>query len=508
MSRKIVKASIQVAVVVLIIKLLGLVKQSAIAMFCGANYQTDLYFLASSFIVQLCSVIFSSITISLLTLYTGEKENVEKQHDLINSVLRIVIPICLAICLLFIFLSDVFAFILAPSYDPEQIATLSNYIKLLAVIFIFNGYFLTINVVLESNKKMVFGKIISLLQNLFTIIAVIFLYNKIGISSLFFAIIASNVISCLLITFRVRKLFKFKLKIVFQKESIKKLLLLSIPLLVGNSMYEINDIIDKQIATNLGDGVVSYLSYGTSINEIIVSLIATSFTSVLFVHYADWAAEKDNERVSKELKKSIELLLFVLLPITAFAAIYRNDIVGVLYGRGQFSESDVLATGSVVLGYSVGFIFQALRADLSRVYYAYKNTTIPMINGIICIAVNIGLSFLLSHFIGIQGVAFATSIAMFLSFVLLLIPLKKYIPEFDYKIDMPNTAKIVLGFIASGCCLFFLRMYVDINKYLNLLIAVSAEALLLLGLFAVFREKYTMYFFSRAKELLFRRKNG
>lgn len=68
------------------------------------------------------------------------------------------------------------------------------------------------------------------------------------------------------------------------------------PLIVGNAIYEINDIVDKQISSGLGHGGVSVLSYGASINEIVTSLIVTSLSTVLFSHYATWIAEGKIER--------------------------------------------------------------------------------------------------------------------------------------------------------------------------------------------------------------------
>ena len=66
----IVKSTLQVSVAVLIIKILGVLKQSLVAAFYGADSQTDAYFVATGVIVSLCSVIFSAISISLLSMHS------------------------------------------------------------------------------------------------------------------------------------------------------------------------------------------------------------------------------------------------------------------------------------------------------------------------------------------------------------------------------------------------------------------------------------------------------
>lgn len=472
MNNKIVKTSIQVSLIVLIIKVLGLLKQSIIAMICGATYETDLYFLASGLISQLCIVIFSSISISLLSIYVEKKHSNGDEYasSVINSVLKAIIPIGFILGMVFSIYAPFFATILAPSYNSNQINELSEFIRMMSILFILNGYYLTINVALEANKIMLPGKVLNLLQNLLTIIFAILLFERYGSSILIFALVFANVVSCIYITIRARKYFRIEISSIFQKKEVLLLISLSVPLLIGNAMYEINDIIDKQIASNFGNGVVSYLSYGTSINEIISSLIGTTISSILFVHYATWAAEGKKKLITEKLEKSISVLIFILLPITVVTIICRYDIVSFLYGRGSFNHTDIINTSLVVLGYAVGFVFQALRANLVKVFYSLKDTKTPMINGIICITVNITLSILMSRVIGISGVAFATSIAMLVATILLTKRLKKLLPLFRIFRNKGNYFKLIILFFITMISTFLLYSTLSVSSFIKLIV--------------------------------------
>ncbi len=451
MNNKIIKSSLQITAIVFLIKIMGLLKQSIVAMICGATYETDLFFLATGLVTQLCVVIFSSISISLLSIYLDStvKENYEYATAVISSVLKVLIPVCILMSIFTCIFAPILARILAPSYDTVQINELAAFIKILSILFILNAYYLIINVTLEAQKILLPGKILNLLQNFFTIVFVVFVFRKYGITSLVYGMVLANVVGCIYITIRASKYYSFGFKQLFRWSEVKQLLLLSFPLLIGNAMYEISDIIDKQISTKLGNGVVSYLAYGTSINEIISSLTGTTVSSVLFVHYASWASEGRNDLISSELGKSIRVLVYILLPITAVGIVSRYDIVNILYGRGSFGEYDILCTAGVVFGYAVGFVFQALRANLVKVFYSLKDTRTPMINGIICITVNIFVSIALSKIIGISGVAFGTSIAMMLATALLLMNLKYRLSDFSISSDLKNLVKQFLAFIIS-----------------------------------------------------------
>ena len=163
--------------------------------------------------------------------------------------------------------------------------------------------------------------------------------------------------------------------------------------------------IDVYKRQGLGHGGVSVLSYGASINEIVTSLIVTSLSTVLFSHYATWIAEGKIEKVGKNLQQSLECLLVIIMPIMVMCFVAGDLIVGVLYGRGSFSADAISRTNGVVIGYAAGFFFQAARATIVKVYYAFQDTKTPMINGAISVGVNVVLSFTLSKFLGVSGIA-------------------------------------------------------------------------------------------------------
>ena len=91
MSKKkgIIGSTLQLTIAVLFIKVLGLAKKSIIAAVCGATAETDAFFIASEVIVALCTVFFSSISISLLSMHTNRllKEGRDASNNLINAVL-------------------------------------------------------------------------------------------------------------------------------------------------------------------------------------------------------------------------------------------------------------------------------------------------------------------------------------------------------------------------------------------------------------------------------------
>lgn len=210
-EKKILLSTLQVTLITLFIKFLGLVKQSVLAASCGATMETDAFFIATGTMVNLSTVIFSAISISLLTIHTNVliNEGRKKSNELINAVLKFFIPMAFSLTIIVYFGSSVVAKILAPAYQGEELRLLSEYIKTMSISFVLWCYFLTINVILETDKQFIQGKGQGFFQNIFLILGALILYPKYGMKTLVYAFLLSGLAQCILVTWCARDKFKF-----------------------------------------------------------------------------------------------------------------------------------------------------------------------------------------------------------------------------------------------------------------------------------------------------------
>lgn len=471
-KNSIVRSTIEISLITLGIKLLGLVKQSVIAACCGASDETDAFFVATGILVQLCLVVFSAISISLLSIHTDILVNNgrDESNKLINGVLRVFIPISIIISIIFYLFSRNIAELFAPSYNDKQIVILANYIQIMSWSFTIWCYYLILNVVLETDKRFLPSKGQAFFQNVFLICGAVFLYDRFGMQALVYSFLMSGIAQCALVSWCARKEFWILFARVNVRDHVKRLLALSFPLIVGNAIYEINDIVDKQLSIGLGSGSVSYLTYGGTINEIVTGVIVSSVTVILYSHFATWVAMGDIKSVERNLKRVLEYLSIIVLPIMVMCIGAGDQIVDILYGRGSFTGDDVNQTYGVVVGYALGFVFQAARANIVRVYYAFQDTRTPMINGAISVSMNVVLSIILSKYYGASGIALATSIAMLVVTILLTSGIKKHLPNFSVRDCCSEGLKGGIAALVCGFVLAFIRGVTHVNLYFDFLI--------------------------------------
>ena len=116
------------------------------------------------------------------------------------------------------------------------------------------------------------------------------------------------------------------------------------------------------------------------------------------------------------------MALFVL-PATIGLFLLRQDIIVLLFQRGEFSLYDSFMTSDILMGYLIGLPFYSLYSLLSRAEYAIKKPRIVFIASSLSVAVNIFLDITLSKTLGPMGIAIATAFAGISGFVVLLVHL-------------------------------------------------------------------------------------
>lgn len=499
-QKSIFRSAILLSGFVFFTKVLGLVKQMSFAAIGGASAQTDTFFVACSVVGQLCMILFSALSVSLLPIYTQKlvQSGRAAANQLINAVLRVCLPFALLLAIICYICAPFVAKFFSPSgAAADYVISLTYYLRLMSVSFLLWGYFLTVNVILEAEKIFIPGRSQGFFQNLFLIIALVFFFRAKGVVSLVYAFLLSGLVECVLVTYCARKYFSVLWGKITSYKPVWALLHLAFPLMLGNAMFEINDIVDKKLATMLGTGNVSFLTYGGSVNEIITTLVISSISTVLFAHFSTLAAENQREKIGQILSEAVVTLSLAVLPFMIICLIIGRELVYCLYGRGAFGTFAVEQTVAVVMGYAVGFVFNMMRSNLVRVFYAFQNTTFPMVNGIITVLCNIGLSIVLSRFLGVGGIAFATSLSLGIATLLLAMRVKVYLPGFSLFRDKSEYIKGIIASLTAAGGGYILQLFHIYNTYIRFTVIALEIIVIYLIILYVLHSKVLVAFLNR-----------
>ena len=478
-SQNFVKSVSIVMIISLIGKILGLIKQVVIASFFGTSENTDLFFVSYSFVYGIAIALFSALSIVLLPMYSRERNiGVKEANLLFSKTLLLFVPISFIIMIIIQFFSPMFSNILIPGYSLSLKKTLSKFICYLSPVIIIYCVTSIFNTISDYNKNFLPGKILTPLFNFFVIIATVFLANYYGIKAIIFSVLISYSLYIIISFIYVKKYTKFYIINPFNDRTFLRNFLQLFPLLLGNAIMEINTIVDRAVASNLGIGIISTVTYAASINEIITTMIISNFSSIFYTYFTGLVIKDQKNQSKKYIINIIKGLFLFLVPVTIIICFNSQNIVDILYNHGNFNNNDVINTSLVIIGYSLGFIPTMISNILIKVHYAYGDTKRPMFNGIITVSINILLSIIISKTYGIIGISLSTSIATTVSALLCYISVKKYIKFHLSKENFITFIKIITIIILTilNCILFKKLIYINNNFFY--LIILSLETIL------------------------------
>lgn len=472
----------------LLSKVLGLVREMYLAQKFGAGFISDAFILAISIPTILITSFAAAINTNYIPIVSEIEKNDEKEVKKFNGILlTFIFIICTIIVAIFFIFSKPIVKLFAIGYDDEGL----KYIITLTRISIISIYFILTQYVFQgfleykgSFKGTALGGVLS---NIGFLLGLYFSsvekYQILG-----YGILLAYVLSFLYL-FIVAKKNKFKTKINFnfKNKYLKKMIILTLPLLLNSAIWEINGLVDKSVSSTMGEGYISALNYANYIVTMVAAVFATSMATVAFPKFVKMINDNEKENLSQEIKRVLKYILIIAIPFMSILIVYSNDIVKTLFFRGEFSATALDITSNSVRLYSFGIIFTCLQTIIFKVFYAFQDTKTPTKTAIISIILNIVLNLILSQIIGYIGIILATVISTIISVILLLYKLNQKQNDILDKNMRVDTLKIVVANIVFFALIYlgyvFLQNFSIINEIVSYIVRDGIIAIVASGIY-------------------------
>lgn len=471
-----------VMMLTVISKVIGFMRDIILAYFYGASPISDVFLIS----LVIPSVIFSFIGTSIYTgyipMYThiegkyGVKEAEKFTNNLISVVLLFSALIFVG-CMLF---TEPIVQIFAYGFQGATLSLAVTFTKITlasmffsGIVFIFSGY-------LQNKGNHWAPSLIGLPLNLSLIIAIILS----SMTHIYFLpigkVLAAGLQLLFLSLFVYKSGYIYKIVLDFKDQHIRKMGLLAIPVILGSSVEQINKLIDRTIASNIAIGGISALTYANQLVLFVQGIFVTSIAMVFYPVITRMAAKNDIQDLKNTLSQLIVLINAILIPATVGLMIFSEPIIFTLFGRGAFSNQAISMTSTALLFYSFGLIGYGVREILNKAFYSIQDTRTPMMNAVIAMVINIILNIILSRFMGVGGLALATSISGLICSILLFISLSKKIGTFKLRAIVLSSVKVSFVSIVMGigANIVYQRLIENFNLNVSLFISVIVGVLL------------------------------
>ena len=165
-----------------------------------------------------------------------------------------------------------------------------------------------------------------------------------------------------------------------------------------------------EAASRLDAGTASALYYAHRLLQFPLGVFGVALGTVLFPVLTSHAKRGDGEGFRRELGHGLEMALAIGIPASLALVYLAEPLSRVLFQRGNFDARDAALTARMIAGYGAGVWALIALLILNRGFYALEDRMTPIRVGSLCVAVNLGLSLAMVFSIGGHGLAWATSL--------------------------------------------------------------------------------------------------
>lgn len=490
-SKKAAKATKSALIIVIFTlgsKFLGLFREVLIAAKFGSGTNTDTFLVAMTATILLTGFLSNAISTTFIPVLSeiefkeGKEGKIEHANNLINVVFMISIILVISGWLA----APVIVKLLANGFQGSQFDLAVKLTRVGLPMILFGGTIGVFTAYLQSEQRFTSTAAIGFPFNFVYIFFLLFLSTKFGIIGLMVAAVIAAGSQLLIQIPEARKAgYQYMLKFDLKDKYITKVVLLSLPVLIGVATNDLNEIIDKTLASSLVSGSISALSFANKLIDLILGVFISAITTVIFPLLSKQSNSDNILGMKRIMSYGINLILIISIPATVVLIVLASPIVEVAFQRGEFDATATLMTSQALTFYSLGLVAMALRLLLSRVYYSRQDTKTPMVNSAISVGINVVLNLILVKFMAHSGLALATSIATTIATFLLLYGLKKKIGSLGTKGYITTFLKTGLASGVTGVVVYFIYHGIyeaigasKIYNLISLLLAIGVGAVL------------------------------
>jgi putative peptidoglycan lipid II flippase len=427
-------ATFWTAVILLISRFVGFLREILVAAMFGATAQTDAFALAfiipEFFIGIWTGGIGSFALVPFFAESLANKER-DKFNSLISTVLIISLVLGLILSALCLILSPVLIALLAPKFGAKILATKLLWIMSFSILFILSSCVLM--AVHNVFNSFIIPVLSLLMFNIFVIIFVLLFGFKFKIYAWGIGILAGAFFSWLIqlpILFK-HNLIKYDFNLMQSK--VKEIFLYFMPIAFTSLIILINMQFDRSLGIGLGEGAAYFLYLTGRLILLPLGILAFPASLVSLPALARQRSRGD----SYKLKKTIKMLFYFIVPVMLFLSAFiiwaRLPLISFLFERGNFSRSASLLAVGPLIGYSVGLVGFSIIQIGMPVFYAFNEFAEPVIIAVGITVLNVVLSYLLLKPLGLLGISMATSIAATVGAGFILLTLYRRLKEFTYQ---------------------------------------------------------------------------
>ncbi|MEO5951466.1 MAG: murein biosynthesis integral membrane protein MurJ [Chloroflexia bacterium] len=411
-GRRIASAALILMAGTILSRFLGVGRESTIAFLFGADAPTDAFTIANHVATIVFDLLISgTVSAALVPVFSEYAQRTEDRAEFGRVVSTIItlagIFLVLSVGILEIFAQPLVNF-MGIGYPPEvqELAFVMTQWVLPGVFFM--GISGVIMAALYSLHRFVYPAFTSVLFNIAIIACAFTLSGLWGVKSLAVGLVIGAFAMVALQLPGLRDI-PIRPRLELSHPAVRKILKLYAPVGLSVIVSSIALVIDRSLASQVGQGAISAMRYATTLVQFGLGIVSAAISLASLPTLSQFFTNGDEGGFKRTLSGGLRLVTVLVLPAAALLLALSIPLVSFIFKHGEFGETDQNLTVLALRFYVIGLPFAAVDQVLLFAFYARKNTITPAMIGIAQFAVYLTIAYGTYGTWGMPGLVLASS---------------------------------------------------------------------------------------------------
>jgi putative peptidoglycan lipid II flippase len=420
---RILRAAGSVAIVGLVVKSVATFKEIAVAGVFGRSDAMDAFAAAAlipSLLVNLLSESMSQALVPTL-IRVREREGLESAQRLLSSSMLWLCLMLFAASLAMAATARGFFPWIASRFDPAKLDLSIRLFRAMLPAVLATGLATNCAAVLNTLERFSLPALAPVATPIAMIAGALLLSGRMGIWSLVCATLAGSILHAVAAA-GMMEAHGYRLRLRWQRmtEPMREVAWQYGAAFLGGAVSSGGLLVDQSMAAMLPTGSVSALVYANRFVSVALNLMAGAVSAAVTPYFSKMIAFRDWTGCRHSLRTWTVFTAAVSAPVAVALIAGSHPLIRIALQHGAFGPQDTEAVSPVLAMYAIQIPFFVVSRVFYRFLVALRRTDLILDCGAINLGLDIVLNLLLMRWMGVAGIALATSLWTVSTFLFLL----------------------------------------------------------------------------------------
>jgi putative peptidoglycan lipid II flippase len=246
--------------------------------------------------------------------------------------------------------------------------------------------------------------------------------------------------------------------------AVKRVFVLMLPVTIGLGLININALIDQLFATHYLNPHLAPAAIVRAFRLYMLpqGIFSVAVATVLFPLLSRHTAREDWDAFKSTMSTGLRLIVFLLVPASAAAAILATPIVRLLYQHGAFTANQTHIVAPSLAAFALGLTFNGTMLMLNRGFFSLQSPWIPTAVALMNLGVNAVLDAWLYRY-GIWGIPLSTSLVNIAGTWALLVFFRRRVGGFAVRETMETFGLVAVASAVLAAVSWWVWHFLDLG---------------------------------------------